>query len=257
MSIDISHRRSGNIRKVTFSPKGKKGFSFNMLSAVALIFIAVGYTGTVLADILPFPVMIAADFIKQAAYPLVASLTAQCYFLAKNRRKQALFLGLMTAVAHIPTMFLSIGRISLLCETSLLFPIFMGYIGLMLSDMPNLDRNVKIILTFLICFSASIGEGGSAVVVWTLIFGSRTDSITKTKLFYAVGLTLVVINLIYTFMAGFGNWTGIIISLGFLLAAPFLSKYNSFNADASKSHIFVIIYPVMIAVYAVIVTLRF
>jgi hypothetical protein len=112
----------------------------------------------------------------------------------------------------------------------------MGCTALMLSDMPNVDRNVKIILTLLICFAASMGEGGSAVVVWTLIFGSRTDSITKTKLFYAVGLTLVVINLIYTFMAGFGNWTGIIISLGFLLAAPFLSKYNSFNADVSKSH---------------------
>lgn len=253
MAIDISHRQKNHSRRVIIpqkTPKKIKGFSFSILSVAALIFAAIGFAGTVFSVKLGTIPHMAVMFFGQAVFPLSAFLTAKVCNNSQNLQKTMLILGLLAVVSHVPYVFLTTGGFAPISRTSIMFPLFMGCTGLMLSDMPNIDRNVKTILMLLICFAASVGNGGSLVTVWIVIFGSRYDRMTQTKLFYAAGFVITAINLIYGIMGG--QWYSFIPQLGFLLAVPFINGYNPFKTDISKSLIYAVLYPVTILIFAVL-----
>ncbi len=247
MAIDISHRQQNPGRRVVTlqkSQKNKNGLPFSMLSVAALAFAAVGLVGTAFSFSTVLYLLL--SFIGQAAVPLSAFLAAQVYNHARNPRKTVLALGIFALISHIPYILINTGRFELLSRTSLIFPLFMGCIALMLSDMPNVDRNVKSVLILLICFIASVGDGGSAAAVWLIIFGSHYDRQTQTKLFYAVGFVITAINLIYGIIGG--QWYSFIPTLGFLIAVPFINNFNPFRTEVSKGLIYVIFYPALIIV---------
>ena len=253
MAIDISHRQlNNNKRAVTLknSKKQKKGLSFCILSIAAIVFAAAGLAGTAFSVKLGTPLQLLLSFIGQAAVPLSAFLTAQVYNHAANPRKTVLVLGILALFSHFPYVYLCTGGFEILSRTSLIFPLFMGCTGLMLSDMPNIDRNVKTILMLLICFAASVGDGGSAAAVWLIIFGSHYDRQTQTKLFYAAGFVITAINLIYGIMDG--QWYSFIPTLGFLISVPFINNFIPFKAEISKALIYVVFYPSIIIIIALI-----
>ncbi|MBQ3565598.1 MAG: hypothetical protein IJA12_00315 [Oscillospiraceae bacterium] len=256
MAIDISHRlrnHNNSNRRVFIpqkTPKKIKGFSFNCLSVAALVFAAIGFAGYVFSGKLGTIPYTAVKFLGQAVFPLSAFLTAQVYNYAENPRKTVPVLGVLTLITHVPYVFMVTGGFGFIIHTSLMFPLFMGCAGLMLSDMPNIDRNVKTILMLLICFAAPVGDGGSLVTVWVIIFGTRYDKQTQMKLFYAAGFVMTAINLIYGIIGG--QWYSFIPQLGFLLAVPFINGYNPFKTDISKSLIYAVLYPVIILIFAVL-----
>lgn len=247
MAIDISHRqRNQSRRTVTIknTKKQKNGLTFSIISIAAVASAAVGLAASAFSvNLTAVPYMI-LSFIGQAAVPLSAFLTAQVYNHARNPRKTILALAIMMLVTHIPYVLLSTGKLEIISETSLIFPLLMGTVGLMVSDMPAVDRNVKTILMLLICFTASIGYGGSVAAVWLIIFGSHYDRQAQTKLFYAVGLISAAIDFIYGIMNG--HWYNFIPSLGFLIAAPLINNFNPFRTEVSKGLIYVIFYPVFV-----------
>lgn len=217
-----------------------------MLSAAALVFVAVGLTGTAFSAKLGTVLYVILSMTGYAAVPLSAFLVAQVYNHARNPRKTVLALGILTLITHIPYILLNTGRFELLSQTSLMFPLFMGCTALMLSDMPNIEHNVKSVLILLICFIASVGDEGSAVTVWLIIFGSHYDRQTQTKLFYTVGFVITAINIIYGIIGG--QWYRFIPTLGFLIAVPFIKNFNPFRTEVSKGLIYIIFYPALVIV---------
>lgn len=248
MAIDISHRHGSHINKVTISKKPQKGLSCMQLTAAALIMAAAGLSvyifnlGTILS------VLISA--IGFGAVPLFSFLTAKAYNTSKNLRKTLLLLAVLALICHIPYVLLTTGELKFFSQTSIVFACFMGYVGLVLQDMQGIDRNVKAVTIFLICFACMIADSGSVTAVWILIFGSRYDTVTKKKLFYTAGIILIVINLIYGIIGS--CWYAGLYQLGFLIAVPFVSNYNQSKGDFSKKYFSVIIYPVLIIMAVVI-----
>lgn len=241
MAIDISHRRSNHINKITISKKSKKGLSFLVLSAVAFVLVAAGalsdyYSISSLRNII-------FSTIGFGAIPIIAFLVSEAYRNIQNFRKTAIILGVVALVSHIPYVLLDIDKLGIFRRTSLAFPMFMGFMVLGLQDRHGISRTVKSVLTLLICLICTIADNGSIMIVWTLVFGSNYDNSTKKKLFYTFGIISLVINIIYGIKSN--CWYHGLTQLGFLLSVPFIRFYNPRKANLSKGFIFLILYPLL------------
>lgn len=247
MAIDISHRRGSHINKVTISKKPQKGLSFLQLTAAALIMAAAGLSGYIFSIGTILSVLISA--VGFGAVPLFSFLTAKAYNTSKNPRMVLLVLAASALICHFPYVLLTTGELRFLSQTSIAFACFMGYVGLVLQDMRGIDRNVKAVTIFLICFACMVADSGSVTAVWILIFGSRYDTVTKKKLFYTAGIILIVINLIYGIIGG--CWYAGLYQLGFLIAVPFIRNYNKAKGNLSGKY-FSIFYPIILLLFALI-----
>ncbi len=245
MAIDISHRKSNHINKIIISKKFGKGLSFLMLSAAALIMSAVGFTAytfnlhTVISNLL--------SAIGFCAVPIISFLTAEVYTNSKSPRTVILLLAVTALISHVPYVLLNTGGLHIISHTSIIFSVFLGYMGLILQDMQGIDQTVKAATILLICLACMISDNGSITAVWILIFGSRHDITTKKKLFYTAGIILIIINLIYGIFDG--CWYAGLYQLGFLLSVPFVRFYNSRKSNITKGKRIVLLYPLLILLF--------
>lgn len=251
MAIDISNRPDRGIRKVTLPTKRKSGMTSDLIKAIAVIAMIIDHLawafvpfGSVFGQVM--------HIIGRITAPIMCFFVAEGYHKTGNVKKYLQRIGLFAIISHLPYTFFESGKISLIHQTSVMFPLFMGLLALVIRDNPNIEIAVKNMITLLICLVSMIGDWGGMAVVWILIFSDYRNN--KNNLIKAFVFSVAVYVLLCIISdAIMGMWYNDLFQLGTLLAIPFIAKYNGVRKGRKGyKWFFYIFYPAHLLLLALI-----
>ncbi|MGN1481559.1 TraX family protein [Porcipelethomonas sp.] len=250
MAIDISNRPDRPLRKVTIHQKRKKGLTSDLLKLIAVIAMVIDHAAWAFV---PFSSIAGQTMhvIGRLTAPIMCFMVAEGYYKTRNVKKYAQRLGIFALISHLPYTFFQTGKLEIINQTSIMFPLFLGLVALIIRDSPKYETAVKNMIILLICLASMIGDWGGIAVVYILIFGSNYNRIEKIKYFCAASAFYIILDIIMC--AASGQWYTDLFKLGTFLAVPFLLKYNGVRRGGKTyKWFFYYFYPAHLLLLAVI-----
>lgn len=251
MAIDISNRPDRPFRKITVSQKRKKGITSDLLKLIAVIAMI---TDHIAWAFVPFGSIAGQvmHVIGRITAPVMCFMAAEGYYKTRNVKKYAQRLGIFALISHLPYTFFQTGKLEIIYQTSIMFPLFLGVIALIIRDSPKYETAVKNMIILLICLFSMAGDWGCMAVIWILIFAGRQYSRKVQLQYFCIsGAVMIVMNIIFNALNG--CWYNNLFQLGIYLAVPLMLNYNGVRRGGKAyKWFFYIFYPAHLLVLAIL-----
>ncbi len=251
MEIDISNRSKRPARQIKLPTKRVGGITSDLLKLIAIIAMVIDHIAWAFV---PFGTVLGQGMhvIGRLTAPIMCFMIAEGYHKTRDPKKYAGRLGLFALISHIPYIYLDTGRLPLVHETSILFPMFLGVVALIINDSPKYEQAVKNMIIILISLLSMFGDWNFIAVWWIMAFSAAYGNRRKQiKSFCIIGAFMIIFNLIMNAMTG--GWYRNLFQLGIFLAVPLISRYNGVRRGGKGfKWFFYVFYPAHLIVIAVL-----
>ena len=223
----------------------KKGINSNQLKAIALVAMTIDHVSTVIWPNYPTDWWILLlHVIGRLAAPIFWFMIAEGYHYTHNLKKYGIRLLIFAVIGHfaynfafgIPFVPFQTGVFN---QTSVIWPLFLGLIGLWVSDQEGLKTWQKNLIILLLTILAFCADWSSIAVLAVINIGENRGNFKKQMTM--VMLWVAVYAIVY---AIFINPVYGIMQLFVCLTIPLLKAYNSERGKMKNmKYLFYIYYP--------------
>lgn len=223
----------------------KKGINSNQLKAIALVAMTIDHVSTVIWPNYPTDWWILLlHVIGRLAAPIFWYMIAEGYHYTHNLKKYGIRLLIFAVIGHfaynfafgIPFVPFQTGVFN---QTSVIWPLFLGLIGLWVSDQEGLKTWQKNLIILLLTILAFCADWSSIAVLAVINIGENRGNFKKQMTM--VMLWVAVYAIVY---AIFINPVYGIMQLFVCLTIPLLKAYNSERGKMKNmKYLFYIYYP--------------
>ncbi len=232
----------------------EKGLTGNKLKLIALISMTVDHVVYVCFPNYPTDWwIILLHIFGRLAAPIFWYMVAEGYHYTRDVKKYLLRLFVFSVIGHFAYNF-AFGipfvpfRTSCFNQTSVIWPLFLGVLGLAISDSQKLKRWQKTVLIFVLAALAFPSDWSSPALLVILNFGWNRGNFKKQML--SMLLWIAVYATVY---AIFINPLYGAIQMGVALTIPLLKNYNGKRGSFSRMKwLFYLYYPLHLVVCGII-----
>ena len=232
----------------------KKGINSNQLKAIALVAMTIDHVSTVIWPNYPTDWWILLlHVIGRLAAPIFWFMIAEGYHYTHNLKKYGIRLFIFAVIGHFAYNF-AFGipfvpfQTSVFNQTSVIWPLFLGLIGLWVSDQEGLKTWQKNLIILLLTILAFCADWSSIAVLAVINIGENRGNFKKQMTM--VMLWVAVYAIVY---AIFINPVYGIMQLFVCLTIPLLKAYNGERGKMKNmKYLFYIYYPAHLILCGVI-----
>ncbi|MBR1911423.1 MAG: conjugal transfer protein TraX [Treponema sp.] len=232
----------------------EKGLTGNKLKCIAMLSMTVDHVICVLYPQYPTDWWIVMlHVLGRVAAPLFWYMIAEGYHYTHNVKKYLLRLFVFSVIGHFAYDF-AFGipfvpfKTSCFNQTSIIWPLFLGVLGLTVTDAKSLSQWKKTVLVFVLAALAFPSDWSSPALLVILSFGRNRGDFKKQMLMML--LWIAVYAAVY---AIFINFLYGIIQMGVILTIPLLKQYNGKCGSAKGlKYFFYLYYPAHLVVCGII-----
>lgn len=182
---------------------------------------------------------------------IMCFMIAEGYYHTHDRKRYLGRLFCFAIISHIPYVFLSTGKISLVYDgkfqTSVMWTLFLGLLALCVWKSNKIKIILKIVIITAIFFLSSFGDWSIVGVLFILGFGIFHDNRKKQMIFYIIISLLMAVSIAVVFgVGGKFPWYREFFHFGLLLTVPILLQYNGKQKQTKSRNLkwlFYIYYP--------------
>lgn len=234
--------------------KMEKGFTGNKLKLIAILSMTLDHVISVLYPNYPTDWwIIALHILGRLAAPIFWFMVSEGYHYTRNVKKYLLRLFIFAVIGHFAYNF-AFGipfipfKTSFFNQTSVIWPLFLGVLGLVIVNSETLKQWQKTLLVFLLAALAFPSDWSSPAFLVILYMGQNRDNFKKQiammLLWVAVysAVYVIFINPLYGF-----------IQMGVALTIPLLKNYNGQRGSfKGMKYFFYIYYPFHLVICGII-----
>ena len=232
----------------------EKGLSGNQLKCIAICSMTLDHLICVLYPNYPTDWwIIICHILGRLAAPIFWYMIAEGYHYTHNVKKYLLRLFVFSILGHFAYNF-AFGipfipfKTSVFNQTSVIWPLFIGVLGLIIVDNHGLKSWQKTVLVFILAALAFPSDWSSPAILVILGFGRNRDNFKKQM--WSMLLWIALYSAIYIVFIHplYG-----IIQMGVALTIPFLKKYNGTRGKCKgMKYFFYLYYPMHLVICGLI-----
>ena len=232
----------------------EKGLTGNKLKLIAILSMTLDHVICVLYPNYPTDWwIIALHILGRVAAPIFWFMVSEGYHYTRNVKKYLLRLFVFAVIGHFAYNF-AFGipfipfKTSYFNQTSVIWPIFLGVLGLVVVNSEELKQWQKTLLVFLLAVLAFPSDWSSPAFLVILYMGQNRDNFKKQMCMML--LWIAVYSAVY---AIFINPLYGIIQMGVALTIPLLKNYNGQRGSfKGMKYFFYIYYPFHLVICGII-----
>ncbi len=232
----------------------EKGLTGNQLKIIAILSMTLDHVICVLVPNYPTDWwIIALHVLGRLAAPIFWYMVAEGYHYTHNLKKYLLRLFIFSVIGHFAYNF-AFGipfipfKTSCFNQTSIIWPLFLGVLGLSISNSEKLKQWQKTVLVFVLAALAFPSDWSSPAFLVILYFGCNRGNFKKQML--RMLLWIAVYAIVY---AIFINPLYGIIQMGVALTIPLLKNYNGQRGSfKGMKYFFYLYYPIHLVICGII-----
>lgn len=234
--------------------KMEKGFTGNKLKLIAILSMTLDHVISVLYPNYPTDWwIIALHILGRLAAPIFWFMVSEGYHYTRNVKKYLLRLFIFAVIGHFAYNF-AFGipfipfKTSFFNQTSVIWPLFLGVLGLVVVNSEELKQGQKTLLVFLLAALAFPSDWSSPAFLVVLYMGQHRDNFKKQMAMML--LWIAVYSAVYVI---FINPLYGIIQMGVALTIPLLKNYNGQRGSfKGMKYFFYIYYPFHLVICGII-----
>lgn len=232
----------------------KKGLTGNKLKLIAIFSMTLDHVICVVYPNYPTDWwIIALHILGRVAAPIFWFMVSEGYHYTRNVKKYLLRLFVFAVIGHFAYNF-AFGipfipfKTSYFNQTSVIWPLFLGVLGLVVVNSEELKQWQKTLLVFLLAALAFPSDWSSPAFLVILYMGQNRDNFKKQ-----MGMMLLWIAVYSAVYAIFINPLYGIIQMGVALTIPLLKNYNGQRGSfKGMKYFFYIYYPFHLVICGII-----
>ena len=232
----------------------EKGFTGNKLKLIAILSMTLDHVISVLYPNYPTDWwIIALHILGRLAAPIFWFMVSEGYYYTRNVKKYLLRLFIFAVIGHFAYNF-AFGipfipfKTSFFNQTSVIWPLFLGVLGLVVVNSEELKQWQKTLLVFLLAALAFPSDWSSPAFLVVLYMGQNRDNFKKQ-----MAMMLLWIGVYSTVYVIFINPIYGIIQMGVALTIPLLKNYNGQRGSfKGMKYFFYIYYPFHLVICGII-----
>ncbi len=232
----------------------EKGLTGNKLKLIAILSMTLDHVICVLYPNYPTDWwIIALHILGRVAAPIFWFMVSEGYHYTRNVKKYLLRLFVFAVIGHFAYNF-AFGipfipfKTSYFNQTSVIWPLFLGVLGLVVVNSEELKQWQKTLLVFLLAALAFPSDWSSPAFLVILYMGQNRDNFKKQ-----MGMMLLWIAVYSAVYAIFINPLYGIIQMGVALTIPLLKNYNGQRGSfKGMKYFFYIYYPFHLVICGII-----
>lgn len=232
----------------------EKGLTGNKLKLIAILSMTLDHVICVLYPNYPTDWwIIALHILGRVAAPIFWFMVSEGYHYTRNVKKYLLRLFVFAVIGHFAYNF-AFGipfipfKTSYFNQTSVIWPLFLGVLGLVVVNSEELKQWQKTLLVFLLAALAFPSDWSSPAFLVVLYMGQNRDNFKKQ-----MGTMLLWIAVYSAVYAIFINPLYGIIQMGVALTIPLLKNYNGQRGSfKGMKYFFYIYYPFHLVICGII-----
>ena len=234
--------------------KMEKGFTGNKLKLIAILSMTLDHVISVLYPNYPTDWwIIGLHILGRLAAPIFWFMVSEGYYYTRNVKKYLLRLFIFAVIGHFAYNF-AFGipfipfKTSFFNQTSVIWPLFLGVLGLVVVNSEELKQWQKTLLVFLLAALAFPSDWSSPAFLVVLYMGQNRDNFKKQ-----MAMMLLWIGVYSTVYVIFINPIYGIIQMGVALTIPLLKNYNGQRGSfKGMKYFFYIYYPFHLVICGII-----
>lgn len=234
--------------------KMEKGLTGNKLKLIAILSMTLDHVISVLYPNYPTDWwIIALHILGRLAAPIFWFMVSEGYHYTRNVKKYLLRLFIFAVIGHFAYNF-AFGipfipfKTSFFNQTSVIWPLFLGVLGLVVVNSEELKQWQKTLLVFLLAAFAFSSDWSSPAFLVVLYMGQNRDNFKKQ-----MAMMLLWIGVYSTVYVIFINPIYGIIQMGVALTIPLLKNYNGQRGSfKGMKYFFYIYYPFHLVICGII-----
>ena len=232
----------------------EKGFTGNKLKLIAILSMTLDHVISVLYPNYPTDWwIIALHILGRLAAPIFWFMVSEGYHYTRNVKKYLLRLFIFAVIGHFAYNF-AFGipfipfKTSFFNQPSVIWPLFLGVLGLVVVNSEELKQRQKTLLVFLLAALAFPSDWSSPAFLVVLYMGQNRDNFKKQ-----MAMMLLWIGVYSTVYVIFINPIYGIIQMGVALTIPLLKNYNGQRGSFKEmKYFFYIYYPFHLVICGII-----
>lgn len=234
--------------------KMEKGLTGNKLKLIAILSMTLDHVISVLYPNYPTDWwIIALHILGRLAAPIFWFMVSEGYYYTRNVKKYLLRLFVFAVIGHFAYNF-AFGipfipfKTSFFNQTSVIWPLFLGVLGLVVVNAEELKQWQKTLLVFLLAALAFPSDWSSPALLVVIYMGQNRDNFKKQ-----MAMMLLWIGVYSTVYVIFINPIYGIIQMGVALTIPLLKNYNGQRGSfKGMKYFFYIYYPFHLVICGII-----
>ena len=231
-----------------------KGINSNQLKVIALAAMTIDHMTSVIWPNYPTDWwIILLHIIGRLAAPIFWFMVSEGYHYTRNVKKYLLRLFVFAVIGHFAYNF-AFGipfvpfKTSCFNQTSVIWPLFLGVLGLVVVNSEELKQWQKTLLVFLLAALAFPSDWSSPALLVVIYMGQNRDNFKKQ-----MAMMLLWIGVYSTVYVIFINPIYGIIQMGVALTIPLLKNYNGQRGSfKGMKYFFYIYYPFHLVICGII-----